>query len=59
MKTTFIALKDTNTFQPELIEPLLTGNYSRLAIDPYLNHYAVFQYGFGRMFGKNLNTIKD
>ncbi len=59
VKTTFIALKDTNTFQPELIEPLLTGNYSRLAIDPYLNHYAVFQYGFGRMFGKNLNTIKD
>ncbi|WP_341199558.1 hypothetical protein [Croceibacter atlanticus] len=59
VKTTFLALKDTNTFKPELVEPLLTGNYSRLAIDPYLNHYAVFQYGFGRMFNKDLTTIKD
>ena len=59
LKTTFKALLTTNSMKPELFADAIGRNSLKIARDPYLKLYVVFEYGYGRMFFNDFTEIED
>lgn len=59
LKTTFKALLTTNSMKPDLFSDAIGRNSLKIARDPYLKLYVVFEYGYGHMFFNDFTETKD